>query len=172
MRKIVVIIVLALMPLEESASGEADSYRFNESIAYELRLYHKLPFSIELLKEYLLVNNFPEPETTLAVFAHETGDFTSNLFQKNNNLSGMDLPLKRKTTAIGYTMGDIGNLQKKAKFTHWTKGADDFMLWLLFHKERGRDPYKTDLITFLCDNGFNVNRELYKKQIIKKKENL
>lgn len=37
--------------------------------------------------------------------AHETGNFTSKIFKQNNNLFGMKLPKKRKTTATGEKYG-------------------------------------------------------------------
>jgi len=37
--------------------------------------------------------------------AHETGNFTSKIFEENNNLFGMKLPAIRKTLAIGENKG-------------------------------------------------------------------
>ena len=37
--------------------------------------------------------------------AHETGNFTSDIFKENNNLFGMKLARVRKTTAIGENRG-------------------------------------------------------------------
>jgi len=37
--------------------------------------------------------------------AHETGNFTSKIFEQNNNLFGMKLPALRRTTATGQSKG-------------------------------------------------------------------
>jgi uncharacterized FlgJ-related protein len=56
----------------------------------------------------LLKNAGFTPEMSRMIFAqaaHETGNFTSDIFKENNNLFGMKLARVRKTTAIGENRG-------------------------------------------------------------------
>lgn len=56
----------------------------------------------------LLENNGFTHSMAAMIFAqaaHETGNFTSDIFKENNNLFGMKLARVRKTTAIGENRG-------------------------------------------------------------------
>lgn len=52
---------------------------------------------------------------------HETGRFTSDIFRESNNLFGMKLPSRRKTTATGENRGH-------ATFKNWWASIWDYFL--------------------------------------------
>jgi len=59
-------------------------------------------FYFDLLEEEF---NYLTARYIFAQAAHETGNFTSDIFKNNNNLFGMKLPRVRNTTAIGERKG-------------------------------------------------------------------
>lgn len=61
-----------------------------------------------------------------AVFQHETGNFTSDVFKQAKNVCGMRRATSRPTTATGETFGDIGNY---AKYSSYRAAVQDFFLW-------------------------------------------
>ncbi len=54
--------------------------------------------------------------------AHETGNFTSQIFRENNNAFGMKLPAQRRTTAIGEN-------KKHAVYRSVADSVKDFWLY-------------------------------------------
>jgi hypothetical protein len=57
-----------------------------------------------------------------AIFAHETGGFTSRLFQEQNNLMGMRHPASRQTTSQG-------SKNDYAFYCCISDAVNDFLLW-------------------------------------------
>jgi len=85
---LLVLLLIILFLKERKAMGSPNK------IAFEFYLKLKqLGFSPELSK------------MIIAQAAFETGNFTSNIYKKNNNLFGMKLPEKRVTTATGEKYG-------------------------------------------------------------------
>ena len=74
----------------------------------------------------LLESNVPEQMAKILVAqaAHETGNFTSNLFKTANNAFGMKVPNIRPTFTIGETKSGF------AKFATIEDSASDLLLWL------------------------------------------
>lgn len=60
-------------------------------------------YVVALLKQNGFTHNMAR--MIFAQAAHETGNFTSDIFKENNNLFGMKLARVRKTTAIGENRG-------------------------------------------------------------------
>jgi hypothetical protein len=77
----------------------------------------------------LIENGFTEQLSRYltAQAAHETANFTSQIFVTNNNLFGMKLPKVRKTTATGEKYGH-------ATFDSLTDSIKDMKLYLKAHK--------------------------------------
>jgi len=89
--------------------------------------------------------------------AHETGNFTSKIFKENNNLFGMKLPKKRKTTATGERYGH-------AVFKNIADSIQDYKI---YNKVLNYLPEYTTVDTFVQTlvqkNYFEANPEEYKK---------
>jgi flagellum-specific peptidoglycan hydrolase FlgJ len=62
------------------------------------------------------------PDIALAQAVLESGNFSSKIAKKNNNLFGMRMPKIRKTTAIGQRYG-------YAKYNNWKDSIKDYKLW-------------------------------------------
>ena len=62
---------------------------------------------------------------------HETGNFTSELFEKGNNAFGMKLPRRRPTLAIDRGLRVEGD--PAASFNSVEDSVDDLLLWLDFN---------------------------------------
>jgi flagellum-specific peptidoglycan hydrolase FlgJ len=56
----------------------------------------------------------------------ETAHFKSGIFKRANNLFGMKYSTKRKNTASGFILADLG---KVATYRHWTCSVDDYLIW-------------------------------------------
>jgi len=68
----------------------------------------------------------------LAQAKHETGNFTSNLYLKNNNLFGMKLPTRRPTVATKGLMSPEGNYY--AAYSSDGESIRDLFLWMDYTK--------------------------------------
>ena len=93
-------------------------------------------FSEENLIIYINKLNIKYPKVVLAQAKLESGNFTSNIFKENNNMFGMKLPERRKTTAIGTNRGH-------ATYEDWIKSLQDYKLWQddMIHKADTRKKY-------------------------------
>lgn len=63
---------------------------------------------------------------------HETANWKSPLFEKNNNLFGMKVPTKRKYYGTGGTQAPDGGLY--ANYNSWSDSAKDYLEWLRYNK--------------------------------------
>lgn len=79
-------------------------------------------FSEQELINYLIELKIPHPHIVLAQARLETGNFTSNIFQENNNLFGMKRAFFRPSTTIGVNRGH-------AKYRSWQDSVIDFALY-------------------------------------------
>lgn len=107
-------------------------------------------FSESSLVQYLILKDAPDYLIIYSQFILETGWFTSKLFLEGNNLAGMKMPARRKTTAKGVIYGH-------ARYDHWTDSVDDFLLWLDFHSLS--EGYAEELKS----KGYAENPEYYTK---------
>lgn len=102
---------------------------FSDNIIFEakkmdfyMRALHQ-PFSEKLLKECLYYEKIKNPSIVLLQARLETGDYTSIIFQDNNNLFGMKYPSRgRETPALGILYGH-------AYYRHWTDSVKDYKLF-------------------------------------------
>jgi uncharacterized FlgJ-related protein len=79
-------------------------------------------FSPGRLKEYILELNIRFPHIVYAQAQLESGNFTSHIFQVNNNLFGMKEAKKRPTTNKGTENGH-------AYFNHWRESVVDYAFY-------------------------------------------
>lgn len=95
-----------------------------------------LPFSEENLRAVIKKYGIRFPDIVMAQAKLETGNFTSNIFIKNNNLFGMKLAKSRLTVATGERYGH-------ARYDHWTYSVMDYALFqsTYAHKIRTKDKY-------------------------------
>ena len=63
------------------------------------------------------------PVIVTAIAAHETGNFTADLFQTRNNCFGMRTPNKRETTCTNKGQGGF------AVFDSVMDSVEDFLMW-------------------------------------------
>lgn len=93
-------------------------------------------FSEENLIAHIEKFNIKYPKVVLAQAKIESGNFTSKIFKENNNLFGMKLPVRRKTTAIGVN-------RKHAKYSDWVESLIDYKLWQdnMIHKGATKKKY-------------------------------
>lgn len=135
MRRIL-IIMMALLPLESFAPTIPMDKRVARFEANSLQF---LPFTEERLVTYLTYKNVNFKEVVLAQAHLETGNFSSRIFIEGNNLFGMKKPYVRSTTAIGTHLGH-------ARYSHWTKSVDDYLLWYEYHQKYLKECYYTFLV--------------------------
>src|SRR6478609_10827242 len=67
----------------------------------------------------------------IAQAKHETGGFTSSLYQKENNMFGMNFPTVRPTVA---TKGGTYEGMTKAHYTSDAESLKDLLLWMDYVK--------------------------------------
>ena len=125
--------------------------------------YYEVHRRLNLLSESTLLYKMKQigilyPEIVLAQAKIETGNFTSVIFIENNNLFGMKLPERRRTTAIGEN-------RNHAKYTDWIQSIKDYKLWQdqMIHKA----PTKRSYLSYLRRNYAEDKNYIKKiKQII------
>jgi len=79
-------------------------------------------FTPERLKEYILELNIRFPHIVYAQAQLESGNFTSHIFNVNNNLFGMKEAKRRPTTNKGTENGH-------AYFNHWKESVVDYAFY-------------------------------------------
>lgn len=111
-KKLLVIICLLIFPSfviqkSELADKEIPTFGISYSSLYEHILESKIKF----------------PDIVLAQAIIESGHFTSDVFNENNNLFGMKIPYVRKT------LGIRKNNSRYAYYQDWKQSVDDYKLW-------------------------------------------
>lgn len=113
--------------------------------------------------KYLVKLGF-QPGTAMLITAqaaHETGNFTSDIFNYNNNPFGMKFPKVRETTAIGQARGF-------AVYDDIQTAVADY--WLYYHNQKYPLTWNNadQFIEALKDKGYFEDRiETYKKAVKK-----
>lgn len=90
----------------------------------------------DILYDFLLENNAWYPEILLAQAKLESGNYSSKIFQSNNNLYGMKRVYKRPTTQQG---GDKGY----GYYSNWCLSVLDRILWdkFTFKNKPSKEEY-------------------------------
>jgi len=146
MKKVVLTIFLSFVVLSE-----------NNQRTYEI-ITHVISFSELNVYKQLVRIGVAYPDVVLAQAKIETGNFTSKIFRENNNMFGMKLPYRRKTTAVGES-------RNHAKYTNWIQSIKDYKLWQdkMIHKA----PTKRAYLAYLRRNYAEDKNYIKKiKQII------
>lgn len=92
--------------------------------------------------QYLLsFNNLKHKDIVFNQFKIESSNFTSSLFKKNNNLSGMKMPYQRPTTAIC----DSGGY---AYYKNWEMSIIDYALYQTY-QIRNSDTSRANYLKIL-----------------------
>jgi uncharacterized FlgJ-related protein len=103
----------------------------------------EIPLTVETLHSELLAEKILCPEHVLAQIKLESGNLTSFLLKRTNNMLGMRYPLNRKTTACGIyipakdtvIVGNRDELKKYLKtdnyavYKSWKDGVADYKIW-------------------------------------------
>ena len=124
-----------------------------------------LSFSKEALIEEIKYQKFKYPDLILAQAILESGNFTSVIFKKNNNLFGMRQPKKR------YTLCNGSNLNY-ALYDNWKLSVEDRMIYdTLYLKNMNRNQYLKFLGNVYCKHGDyagkleNIIKKNYLKEV-------
>lgn len=94
----------------------------NRTLSEDMTFLYKRISPSSLYQE-ILESGVKFPDVVFAQALLESGNFTSNVFRKENNLFGMKYPRRRKTTSL--EEGDTGY----ANYFHWTHSVYDYKLW-------------------------------------------
>lgn len=95
--------------------------------------------------EKLVEYGIEHPDVVFAQAVLESGNFTSKLFKTQNNLFGMKLPYKRKTTAVGK------NKNGYAKYNSVDDSIYDYYLFQEYAM-RKREMNKKEYISYIGRN--------------------
>lgn len=139
-----------------------------EATVVQSKQYKSEPFTIGLFYEYLQIK-VVDPEFVMKQVVLETGWFKSPLV-KYNNFGGMHYPVKRKTTASGWVIGDPHKIKQKdgtykivkfkvATYDHWTDFVDDIVLYQKYLQSINIDL--GDYPKALSQARYNPNKEYY-----------
>jgi uncharacterized FlgJ-related protein len=95
--------------------------------------------------EKLVEYEIKHPDVVFAQAVLESGNFTSKLFKTQNNLFGMKLPYKRKTTAVG---------KNKSGYAKYNTIDDSIYDYFLFQEYamRKREMNKKEYISYIGRN--------------------
>jgi len=146
MKKLILTVFLSLTVLSKNNQK-------NYEIVTEVISFSELNVYKQLLKIGIAY-----PDVVLAQAKIETGNFTSKIFIENNNMFGMKLPERRRTTAIG-------EQHNHAKYTSWIQSIIDYKLWQ--DKMIHRAPTKSSYLAYLKRNYAQDKNYIRKiKQII------
>lgn len=111
--------------ITESAPNPDQSNDTDEADEDEIILKHYNIISTGLKSDGLEDENLARYVTAQSM--HETGVFTSDVYEKNNNLFGMTQPMQRDTTSIG----------KKGNYASYDSLEDSVRDYVLYYKYVG-----------------------------------
>lgn len=114
----------------------------------------------------ILTNAGYSPEMAVwwsAISKLETGNFTSELFRKANNLFGMGVPVVRRSLRSGeYRASDAGNIRNFSKYNTTADSVKDLVLYMQSFSYPNTFASVMDLVYFMkSKNYFEIDRETY-----------
>jgi len=86
---------------------------------------------------------------TTAIAAHESAEFSSVVFTRNNNAFGMRMPEIRKTVAVGDVDSD-----GYANYNSVPDSIKDFYLWFDYHQFNLRTHTLNETIQFMKEKKY------------------
>lgn len=91
-----------------------------------------------------------------AVAAHETGNFTSNVFMKCKNLFGMGVARVREKDQLGpcYAVVSKGGEPTFAAYVDYRQSVRDFLLWFKYHNWKGKNNDPMERVSFMKSKGY------------------
>jgi flagellum-specific peptidoglycan hydrolase FlgJ len=104
----------------------------------------KESFRISYMKLYeqIIKTGVKFPEIVFAQAVLESAHFKSPLFERANNLFGMQYPIKRETTAVSSTNG-------YSKYENWHESVYDYKLWQDFLFNRRGELTQAEYFAYL-----------------------
>lgn len=158
-------IFVASVLISIGAVSQINSYRNGELTETEIQLIFnkRNKFSEDKLISKLKELNFKFPHIVLAQAKIETGNFTSKMFNENNNLFGMKQAVTRINTAGGTQHGH-------AYYDTWMESVYDYGLYssTYLHRLRSDEEY----FTYLSQSYAEDPNYIIKLQNIIQTENL
>lgn len=122
-------------PASEKVDSNVDRLSLSEELSEDLHIYN--------VKRYMDKIGLIRPDIVIKQVSLETDKLRSNLCVNYNNLTGMNYPRKRPTTAIGWVYGDphpvTGKKRKKAVFASWKDSIKDYLLYQKYWESKGKD---------------------------------
>jgi len=100
---------------------------------FEIEQLSSQPISFEAVKRAFELEGVINQDYAIAQIRLETGNLTSELCLKNNNLCGMKLAKMRRTTATGQSEHGY------AIYDNWYDCVRDIRLWQQYYLSKGRD---------------------------------
>jgi uncharacterized FlgJ-related protein len=137
-KKILVLVFLFLIP----------AWEFQKEP--DLKFYRIIPreeekISHQNLFDEIVASGIKFPEIAFVQAIIESGNFTSGLFKKHNNLFGMRFPGRRETTSIGR------NKRGYARYEDWDDSVKDYFHWQSFFMKRRDINTKEEYLDLLDD---------------------
>jgi hypothetical protein len=147
----IIIVVLSFLTLAGKCPADHTLKRkitfMQEKAEFEAEIYYK-QFTIELFLKALYFQEIESPGIVYRQAIIETGWFTSELFEKANNIFGIRLARIRKTTATG-------EYEYHAKYQFWYDSVKDYRLLQQYYDSLGYDL--TNYYVFLEKMGYATN---------------
>lgn len=137
--------ILILFPILFSTISPSENLTINSvsKNRQEISQVFKKELSIFNVKKHIEDISIQHGNIVFKQVLLETDWLNSKLCKVHNNLFGMNYPVKRPTTAIGYVYGDphptTGKLRRKAVFNNWQDSIEDYLLYQKYWKSKGKD---------------------------------
>ena len=133
--KTVILTLLLFFTLSPQIKSEGSNTELKE-------LREPSHINYERLYEHILKAGVKFPDIAFAQAVLESAHFKSPLFERANNLFGMQYPIKRETTAISSTNG-------YSKYENWHESVYDYKLWQDFLFRRRGELTQAEYFAYL-----------------------
>lgn len=115
----------------------------------------KEDFSQEALVEEIKKLGIENPRIVFAQMRLESANFKSYKFREYNNLTGMKLPKRRETTAVGADRNGY------SIYEHWKDAVKDYSIWQSYYaSELNRKEYLRYLDRVYAEDSLYINKVL------------
>lgn len=140
MKRICVVIYLILTCFNQLFAPNLNEYDQEQKNTNKERIVRldelmAAEFSVNNLKELLILLNVDHVEIIIEQMKLETGRFTSPLFLNHNNLTGMHFAVVRDSYAYEFTIADNG--RKCSSYRSWQSSVLDLLLRIEYYENLG-----------------------------------